>query len=370
MPDGMRMMVPSRLEAVAESPIFSEEAKQAYQREIGRADELKAYAMARPPDVDESVATFVERHFGGEVAEKIAGPLLAGVFGGDVHQLSAISVMAPLVKMEREYGSLILALQNRLDFEKDQPVFTTLRGGLQSLVERISQILAPGSVRLNETVLSVKSVTDGWEVATASTRASFDQVVLATPAHVTRQLVSTWSADLDKLLDFESTSSVVAALAFDPARAAYWEAPTGFGFLVSPDRAKRATGTELSLLACTFVEQKFPHRVPPGAKLLRAFYGDEAATTLLSASDSEVVTLAHRQLARVFGGLPQPTLSAVRRWPRSLPQYTVGHADRVVRAEAIVGGLPGLHLAGNALHGVGISDLVRQGRSIGVRLAS
>ncbi len=129
MPDGMRMMVPTDLEAIATSPLFSEEARQAYREEPLRAAELKAFAAARSPDEDESVASFVERHFGAEVAEKIAGPLLAGVFGGDIRQLSAGAVMAPFVAMEREHGSLVLALQQRRENDEGRrSVSTSLKG--------------------------------------------------------------------------------------------------------------------------------------------------------------------------------------------------------------------------------------------------
>ena len=141
MPDGMRMMVPTDLEAIAESPLFSEEARRAYREEPSRAEELKAFAAARSADEDESVATFVQRHFGSEVTEKIAGPLLAGVFGGDIRKLSASAVMANFVKMEREHGSLILGLRKHSRDGKSQPVFTSLRSGLQSLIEGMAAII-------------------------------------------------------------------------------------------------------------------------------------------------------------------------------------------------------------------------------------
>ena len=126
MPDGMRMMVPTDLEAIATSPLFSESARQAYREEPSRAEELKAFAASRPSDWDESVASFVQRHFGSEVAEKIAGPLLAGVFGGDIRKLSAQAVMANFVKMEREHGSLILGLQ-RHSRNEQEPALSSLR---------------------------------------------------------------------------------------------------------------------------------------------------------------------------------------------------------------------------------------------------
>ncbi|MEO6911580.1 MAG: protoporphyrinogen oxidase, partial [Edaphobacter sp.] len=135
MPDGMRMMVPADLDALDKSELFSTEAKQAYHDEVARATELKTNA----PQQDESVASFVHRHFGDEVLEKIGAPLLRGVFGGDVTKLSVRAVMAPFVAMEREHGSLITAMQIRAATKEDTSaaIFTTLRGGLGTLVDRM-----------------------------------------------------------------------------------------------------------------------------------------------------------------------------------------------------------------------------------------
>ncbi len=168
MPDGMRMMVPANVEAIERSPLFSESARQAYREEPSRAEQLKAFAAARPADWDESVASFVQRHFGAEVAEKIAGPLLAGVFGGDIRQLSASAVMANLVKMEREHGSLILGLQKHSRDGKRHSVFTSLKRGLASLIEGMTAIIPTSSIRLSEPVLSITPTAGGWQVATAS----------------------------------------------------------------------------------------------------------------------------------------------------------------------------------------------------------
>jgi oxygen-dependent protoporphyrinogen oxidase len=110
------------------------------------------------------------------------------------------------------------------------------------------------------------------------------------------------------------------------------------------------------------MDQKYAHRAPEGAVLLRAFFGGTAAQALLSEDDTRIVSLAHMRLSEAVGPLPEPSFSVVRRWPRSLPQYTVGHLDRMARLENLVASTPGLHLVGNAYHGVGLPDMVRQGR--------
>ena len=125
-----------------------------------------------------------------------------------------------------------------------------------------------------------------------------------------------------------------------------------------------------SLLACTFVDQKFSHRAPEGGVLLRAFFGGASAPLLLDSSDDEIIALAHRQLSALLGPLPTPSFTVVRRCPRSLPQYAVGHLERMLRLEERVRALPGLQLIGNAYYGVGLPDLVRQGSEAARRVGT
>jgi protoporphyrinogen/coproporphyrinogen III oxidase len=356
MPDGMRMMVPTKWEPLLGSSLFSREAQQAYLREPERADELKAAI----PDADESVASFVRRHFGDEVTDTIGAPLLAGVFGGDVDQLSARAVMPAFVKMEREYGSLITALQKSASRGENAAVFTTLKSGLQTLVDRMAAAVPKSAVRLNDAVTKVVKCREKWSVF-ASFDDQFDAIFVATPADVTRRLLSPVDPVFDELLAMDASSAVAVALAFAPETAKSLRIPRGFGFLV-PQTAAANLSSKPSLLACTFVDQKFWHRVPDRGVLLRAFFGGESAPMLLNSSDDEVVALAVQQLSVLLQPLPEPLFTVVRRWPRSLPQYAVGHLERIARLEEQVRALPGLHLIGNAYHGVGLPDLIQQGR--------
>ena len=174
MPDGMRMMVPkglAALDGIDASLLFSAEAKAAFRAEVGRAEELKASAS----DADESVASFVARHFGMEVLEKIGAPLLGGVFGGDVTKLSVRAVMAPFVKLEREFGSLVLGMEQRSQLAGQRmselagggALFTSLRGGSGALVERMVEEIPAGWVRLGCPVTGVAKTGDQWAVSTA-----------------------------------------------------------------------------------------------------------------------------------------------------------------------------------------------------------
>jgi oxygen-dependent protoporphyrinogen oxidase len=357
-PDGMRMMVPTKWDPLLDSPLFSEQARQAYLREPRRAEELKQSAPAQ----DESVAAFVSRHFGEEVAGTIAGPLLAAVFGGDITQLSVRAVMPAFVRMEAEEGSLILALERRAP-QSAQSVFTTLSSGLGTLIDRIVDRLPAASLRLNEAVLRIEADNGGWRLTTPAGSARFDAVVLATPPHITRGLLQDQQARMADLLPTQASSAIVVALAFTAEQASHLSIPRGFGFIVPPD------GSSVGLLACTFVDQKFSGRVPPGAVLLRAFFGGHSGDALLGESDEQIIARARQQLARVLGPLPQSAETVVRRWPRSLPQYAVGHLERMAELESILRATPGLSLVGSAYYGVGLPDLIRHGRATARLLA-
>ena len=352
-PDGMRMMVPGKWGPLLESPLFSWQARLAYLREPKRAEELKAAA----PAGDESVADFVRRHFGEEVTTTVAGPLLAAVFGGDIAQISVRAVMPAFVRMEAEQGSLVQAVQRRAQVNSES-IFTTLATGLETLIDRMVARL-PAGLRLRQPVLRMEGAHGGWRITTAAGSEQFDAVVLATPPHVTSALLKPLGdqgARMADLLPSQATSAIVVALAFAPEQAARLRIARGFGFVVPAAKTE-----EHPLLACTFVEQKFSGRVPPGAVLLRAFFGGHSGDALLDEADDQLIERARTQLGRVLGPLPQSTETVVRRWPLSLPQYAVGHLDRMAELESMVP--PGLHLVGSAYHGVGLPDLILQGRT-------
>ena len=352
MPDGMRMMVPTDLHAVDRSPLFSPSARQAFHDELTRASELKQIA----PAADESIASFTRRHFGEEVLTRIAAPLLSGVLGGDVETLSVHAVMPQFVAMERAHGSLIAALQARVSRTSPPPIFTTLRGGLESLIHAMVENIPPPWIRRNTPVHAISRPDRHWRVHLGPhlQPLPFDQLFVATPAQNTRSLLGPLDANTSDLLDLQSTSAIVVALAFPHPQAL--QLPPGFGFLVPPPSGRK-------LLACTFVDQKFAGRVPNGARLLRAFFGGSPAETLLDTPDETLAQLARQELARILGPLPDPAFTIVRRWPGSLPQYAVGHLDRMAALDRRVAQLSGLSLLGNSYRGVGLPDLIRDARS-------
>jgi protoporphyrinogen/coproporphyrinogen III oxidase len=355
MPDGMRMMVPGDLDTLDRSEMFSADAKRAYRDELTRADELRISA----PEEDESVAQFVRRHFGDEVLEKIGVPLLSGVFGGDVAKLSVGAVMAPFVAMEREHGSLIAALQARAS-SPAAPVFTTLRSGVGTLVDRMIAAIPEEWIRLGAAVEFVSYGDDGWLVGTEKEVDRFDAVLMAAPVDAARALLEPVDVRAAELMEMEASSAVLVGFGFPDA--AKFSLPPGFGFLVPP-------GSGSLLLACTFVDQKFEDRVPDGGRLVRAFFGGKAAERLMRCGNDETAAVARLELARILGPLPEPQVTVVRRWPRSVPQYGVGHLKRMAELNGRVSRFNGLWLLGNGYRGVGLPDLVRDARSAARRSA-
>lgn len=409
MPDGMTLMVPSDLDSLGNSPLFSAAAIAAYREEPVRAGEL----LASIPAEDESVAAFTLRHFGPEVLERVAAPLLSGVFGGDVHALSARAALPVLVQMERSYGSLIAALamqqsaraagrqqvgsgaQSSVRPGVGNSLFTSLRSGVGSLVDRLTAQIPSAWLHLNTTVMGLSREGAGpWAVTSSvggrRTTDTFDRVFLALPAQAAAGLLSIVDARAASLLPDQSSSAVLVAFAFpDAARV---PVPPGFGLLVPPSSTQplslrgegvdvaslRSTETPTLLQACTFVDQKFEYRVPPGGRLLRAFFGGAAATRLAACNNDEIAAIARLELARVLHTytyaaaplsgpapkpLPDPLITVARRLPLSLPQYAVGHLDRIAELQSrLATDLPGLTLLGNGLHGLGIPDVIRESR--------
>lgn len=348
-PDEMRMMVPKNLECIDSSELFSDIAKLGFHRELERAEELKTSA----PPKDESVADFVRRHFGAEAVEKIGTPLLSGVFGGDAEKLSVRAVMAPFVAMEQEHGSLIRGLQSREKTSQDT-VFSSFICGMASLVDRMVAAIASDWIRLNDAVRFLSPDGEGWLVGTAHEVERFDAVLMSAPVDVARSLLAPIDGRMAELMKMDSSSAVVVGFGFPDG--SKLSIPPGFGFLVP-----RGSGS--LLLACTFVDQKFPHRVPQGGRLLRAFFGGESAERLMKCGNDEIAAIARGELARILGPIPEPQVSVVRRWPRSLPLYAVGHLERMAELDARARQLKGLWLLGNGYRGVGVPDLIRDARA-------
>lgn len=223
-----------------------------------------------------------------------------------------------------------------------------------TLVDRIVAAIPMEWIRLGATVRFVSYGSEGWLVGTIHEVERFDAVLMAAPVDVARSLLEPVDARMAELMQMDASSAVVVGFGFPDA--ARFSVPPGFGFLVPP-------GSGSLLLACTFVDQKFEDRVPRGGRLVRAFFGGSAAERLMRCGNDEIAAVARLELARILGPMPEPQVSVVRRWPRSLPQYEVGHLERMAELEERAKVLNGLWLLGNGYRGVGVPDLVRDARA-------
>jgi oxygen-dependent protoporphyrinogen oxidase len=382
LPDGLMFLVPTKLVPTALSPLFSLRTKV----RMG----LELLHPPRPSNQDESVAALVQRHFGAEAVDRLADPLLSGIFGGDAAQLSARTVLPKLVEMEAEYGSLtrgmlaahkkmraamaarVMALNGNGAESNGKPpaprgIFTTLRGGLQQLVDAITNKLDPRGIRLNTAVSALQRTADGWLVTSEGATEAYDAVIAASPAWAAGKLLSTVDAELGQELEgIPYSSSITLNLVFDEAQLG--SLPEGFGFLVPASSGH-------AMLACTFAHRKFIGRTAAGKAVLRTFLGGMNNEALMDEPDSVLITTVRRELSEILGSHIigphiEPEYTQVNRWRRSMAQYAVGHQDRMKRINDRVAALPGLALAGNAYDGIGIPDCIRLGRQAAKRIAS
>jgi len=351
MPDGLMFMVPTQLSPAILSSLFSPATKLRVAREW--------WYPARVSNGDESVAALVERHYGAEMVDRLADPLLAGVYGGEAAQLSVRAVLPRFVEMESKYGSLgrgMLAARKNVQRSLPAPsIFSSLKGGMQQLGEALVAKLPAEALRANSPVQAVQRQDRGWVVSAGYASDQFDAVIVATPASAAAVLLEIASADLaSELRAISYSSSVTVALGFDQnVRVAL---PPGFGFLVPRREGKR-------LLAATFVHNKFPHRAPKDIAVVRCFLGGSRDEQVLQLTDENILNIVRDELRQILGVKADPLFTRLYRWKGAMAQYTVGHLERLQRIEGLVKPLPGLALAGNAYRGIGVPDCIRSGEA-------
>ena len=373
LPDGLMFLVPTKLVPTALSPLFSLPTK------IRMALEL--LHPPRPSGHDESVASLVKRHYGQEAVDRLADPLLSGIYGGDSAQLSARTVLPRLVEMENQSGSLtrgMLAAHNKMramaknssnGSKRGAPpaIFTALRGGMQQLVDAITQRLDSGCVLASTPVSAIGNTSPGWQVEALGKTHSFDAVLMASPAWGASALLRPVDSALgEDLAAIPYSSSITVNLVYDESKLG--PLPDGFGFLVPAVEGR-------SMLACTLVHRKFLGRTPPGKAVFRAFLGGARKESMLAESDATLIATVRREMSAILGAKTfsaelEPEQAQVSRWRRAMAQYSVGHQERIDRINARVATLPGLRLAGNAYDGIGISDCIRLGRKAAKELIS
>lgn len=353
LPDGFLLMAPTQFWPLLTSPLFSWHGK------LRMALDL---LLPRTPDTgDESLTSFVTRRLGREALERVAQPLVGGIYTADPDRLSIAATMPRFIEMERAERSLILAMrrrQRRLTKGSADgsgarwSLFLSFDGGLQCLVDSLAQRLPEGVVRFRQPVRYVERTTSGWRL---DGQLDCDAIVVAVPAHAAAQLLHGVDSELtDELAAISYASSATVTLAF--RREDVPHPLDGFGFVV-PHVERRA------LLAGTFSSFKYPGRAPAEMVLMRAFVGGALRPEMLELGDAELIERVRGELGTLLGVRAQPALARVARWPLSMPQYNVGHLARLQRIEAYRKRMGPLFLAGNAYRGVGIPDCVESGET-------
>jgi oxygen-dependent protoporphyrinogen oxidase len=288
------------------------------------------------------------------MVERVADPLLSGVYGGSADELSVQSVLQRFVQMEASHGSLgkaMVAMRKVHGARKPAPLFTSLKNGMQQMVDALLARIPPPAQQLNTPVESVKPESRKWLVVADHRTEEFDAVIISTPAYVASGLLQATELGTE-LAAIRYSSSVTAVLAYDQkVRAAL---PPGFGFLVPRTENRR-------VLAATFVHNKFPHRAPDDRALIRCFLGGTRDDAILQSSNEEIQSLVRRELEQILGIQADPLFVRIHKWNGSMAQYNVGHDARIARVHNLVTQLPGLALAGNAYSGIGVPDCVRSG---------
>ena len=351
MPDGLMFMVPTKILPTVFSPLFTVRTKLRMAREW--------FHPPRRAESDETVAAFVERHYGSEMVDRLADPLLSGVYGGEASGLSVRAVLSRFADMEAKHGSLgraMLAARRKMS-QTNRPVpplFTSLRDGMQQLVDAVLARLPQESIQPATRVESLERRNNTWLLHTPGASDHFDAVLVATPAKAASILLANISADLARELSgIAYSSSVTVTLGYDQkVRASLLP---GFGFLVPRSEGFR-------MLAATFVHNKFPHRAPDDRALIRCFLGGARDEAILDLSEDHILRIVRKELNQILGLSAEPRFARVYKWKGAMAQYGVGHLDRLARIDQLRGSLPGLALAGNAYRGIGVPDCVRSGR--------
>ncbi len=356
MPDGVMLIIPTRIMPFVKSPLISWPGK----LRMG----MDLFIPARHDDGDESLAAFVRRRLGAEALDRIAEPMIAGIYVADAEYLSLKSTFPRFLDMEKKYGGLLRGVlaQKRASNGKATPkpsttMFMTLRGGLQDLVEGIVARLDPNSLIANRSAVRLVQTANGYDI-TLNDGACIqaDAVVVASPAYATADLVQGVDPALaDSLRTIRYVSTATVSLGYK--RAELTHPLDGFGFVVPRSEKRR-------ILACTWSSTKFDSRAPQGYALVRAFIGGAHAEQLAEQDDETVVNNAREELRAMMGITAQPVITQVYRWSKANPQYSVGHEERIAQIDRMAERHAALYLVGGAYHGVGIPDCIADGKRV------
>jgi oxygen-dependent protoporphyrinogen oxidase len=359
-PEGFMLLSPAKIWPVLTSPIFTWRGKlrMAMEYFVGR----------NGGGIDESLASFVRRRFGREALDRLVQPLVGGIYTSDPEKLSLAATLPRFLDMEREHRSLIRASRKKSGKQSDTDgsgarygLFAAPKNGISELADALAKAVDEvAEVRTETRVSSVEPVSladdTSWEVHTSEGRSEqFTAVVLALPAYRIGDLVTGFDQQLAKAL--QSIKYASSAIVASGHRLKDITHPLdAFGLVIPAIENRR-------ILAVSFASRKFPGRAPEGRVILRTFVGGAMQPELCNLDDEQLKQLVREELADMLGVSGEEDFSLIARYNRAMPQYHVGHLERVAQIESQAEKYAGLALAGNAFHGVGIPDTVHSGQN-------
>ena len=353
-PEGFKMVAPTRLWPMVRSPLFSLRGK------ARMAGDL--FKGGTRTSGDESLGSFVRRRLGNEVLELVVQPMLASIFLADADRMSLRLVMPRLAALEEKFGSVIRGLRAQLKLippEKKHAAeqsFFSLREGVSQLVDSLATALPEGTLSTNTAIQGIERLSeDRWKLHLPEGQsAEADALLLALPFHASSRLLADISPELSRELATTNYASC-ATINFVYDRKHIDHTFIGNGFFVPRDE-------NLSFMACNFVQEKFPDRIESDKVVLRVFVGGTLQGHLLKQSDDQLVTRCNDELARLFNIHRAPREALVTRYTEAMPQFEVGYGDKLVRIRALLAKLPGLYLTGSGMGVIGIPDCIQCGQ--------
>ena len=357
-PGGYRLTVPTEFIPFALSPLISPLGKLRMGADL--------FIPPRTETSDESLGSFIRRRLGEEALDRIAGPIMAGIYVADPDKLSMQSTFPQFIEMERQSGSLIKAMQKakkrkplpNTNNSSPSAMFTSLQGGMNELVNTLVNQLN-GDLHTSCRVSNLHHLSPEFEVTLGDSGKSLktDAVVLAIPAYVSAGLLEQTAPELSQLLrQIRYVSTATISLGYRSPDLNGQHDFNGFGFVIPKSENRQ-------ILACTWSSTKFNYRAPDDHVLLRAFVGGDNHEHLVNLPDDELLNLVRSEIAATMHVTATPVVQKVFRWKNGNPQYDVGHLDRVAKMEALAATIPRLYLTGSAFRGIGIPDCVKNAQA-------
>lgn len=354
LPDGVMMIIPTRIMPFALSPLISIPGK----LRMG----MDFFIPPKTDGEDETLAEFVERRLGHEALDKLAEPLMSGIYNAEADRQSLLATFPRFRDLEVKYGNLIKGMlasrkasgaRKAASSGKKRATFASLRSGNQELIETLVDAL-DGDLRLNAAVQSIDAAGEGYTLTLAGgEQIQADAVILAAPAYAAADLLRPIAPEAaDKLDQIRYVSTGTITLAYREDEIGH--PLNGFGMVIPRSEKRRIN-------AITWSSTKFDHRAPEGYALIRVFFGGSRTPEMIDKSDEEVYETALAEIEELMGVTATPVMHRIYRWHDSNPQYDVGHLELVEAIEAALP--PGISVTGSPYRGIGLPDCIKQAKA-------